>query len=78
MHGLLSVKKIAQYVKYRQSLSPSCPHCKRSYEDRVAPKIPATEPSPLSLGTCETHSPRVSFSANTVGEGENDNLIMKE
>ncbi|KAK5054035.1 hypothetical protein LTR84_001997 [Exophiala bonariae] len=83
MHGVMSVKKIAQYVKYRQSLSNSCPHCKRGYEDRPASKTPAgkapaLEPSPLSLTACETHSPRVSFSANTVGEGENDNLIMKE
>lgn len=76
MHTILVARKTIQYIKYRQSLSHCCPYCNREYS--AGPEIRATEPSPLTLSPCEVHSPRVSFTANSVGEGENDNLIMKD
>lgn len=76
MHGFMSMKKVMQLVQYRHSLENSCPHCNRIY--LASPDLPAMEPSPLALSACEVHSPRVSLSANEAGEGENDNLIMKE
>ncbi|KEF56284.1 uncharacterized protein A1O9_07865 [Exophiala aquamarina CBS 119918] len=76
LHGCLATKRTAQYLNYCRSLSQCCPHCKRAFDAKL--QILARDPSPLALSPCEAHSPRGSFAANTTGEGENDNLIMKE
>ncbi|OCT50179.1 hypothetical protein CLCR_07573 [Cladophialophora carrionii] len=77
MHGYMALKSLQKYIRYRQSLTSSCPHCHQEL-GFVAASI-ALPPSPISrINQAESSpAPRESFSANSAGENEGDMLILK-
>lgn len=77
MHGFMVVANLRQYIRYRQSLGPWCPHCHQAIGTTQADK----EQLPVGSSAADEEplvaAARDSFSANSNAEGEGDVLIMK-
>jgi len=76
MHGLMAVRNLHAYIRYRQTASNTCPHCHQEIAVVAAAAGVKLPDSPIE-GCAGPAQPRQSLSANSVGEAEGDMLILK-